>query len=222
MLSTIAFAVYMGVVMGFSMGELYEEDLSKGVPGTVDWLFLVIMPLLGTVMNRTIFGTWQSDGYTKKLALLRVYPIPVGVIVGTRIVQSLLLVVVNTAVVLSLEYTLAPELRNAVSGGDWIEFGVLLAGYSLIVNLAFIWLEMGHSGKRYVQGCFAWIALVTIGVVLAALADVEDYAYEAALRWTASEASLWIWPSALLASAIAVSVGYRIIVRRVGSRSASF
>ena len=222
MLATLGFAVYMGTMMSFIMGDLYGEEVSGRLPYIVDWLYLVMMPILGSVMNRTVFGIWRSDGYTKRLALLRVYPIPIGVIVGARIVQSILLILVSTAVVLSLIYTLSPELRDAVSAGNWINFGILLICYSLISNLFFVWLEIGHSGRIYLLGYFAWLALVTIAVIASDLLGVDDQAFAAALRWTESDVSAAIWPCGLILSSIAIWIGYRWIVGRVGTRSVTF
>ncbi|MFC5531479.1 hypothetical protein [Cohnella yongneupensis] len=222
-LGTLAFSLYMGSVMSINVGQLFSGDeVAVGLRVMVDWLYLVLVPIFGTVMNCTIFSIWRNDLFTKKLAILRAYPIPVSVIVGSRIGQSVVMVVTNIAIALSLQYALAPDLRAAVSGIHWFEFGVILASYSLIVNALYILLEQGYSGKRYVQGYLIWFGIVTAGVIALGLLDSHRHFVTEALGWTESGASPAVVACALLCAGMALALCYRKTVNRIRSRSITF
>ena len=221
MSGTIAITLYMGGFLSLSVDDLFSEEGTAPVfYGLMDWIFLLLMPCLGIVMNRTIFTMWREDTYSKRLAVFRAYPIPASAIVGARFAQFLALASINTAIVMTMAFTLSPDLRNAVSGARWFEFAVLWACYSVIVNAVLALLELGASGKRYVQLWIAWYAFVTVAVVAMTLAGVHPFME--ALRWTGSDASSAIVAVAVVCAALAVRIGYRATVRRVASRSISF
>lgn len=222
MLVTLIFSVYMGVMMSIIVGELYREEELGNVPYFIDWVYLSILPAYGAAMSRTAMSVWRSDAFTKKLAFLRVYPIPASAIVGTRIAQTVIMLLVNIPIFQSITYALSPELREAVSIGNWIEVSMLFLCYSLISNLFFIWLEIGHSGKVYIAGYSIWFVLISIAAFASAMLGIEEQAFGSAISWTASDTSSLIVPCVLICSVLATWIGYRRIARRFVSRSMKF
>ncbi len=221
MSATVVVALYMGSLLSLNLNAMFtDEKMPEGLRGFVDWIYLLLIPCLGMVMNRTIFTTWREDSYTKRLALYRAYPIPPSAVVGSRFTQFLLLVPINTAIAMTLEYAMSSDMRGAVSGVRWFEFAVIWACYSLIVNAAHVLLELGVSGKRYVQGYLVWYGFVTASVVALTLAGIHPFME--VLKWTESEYAPAVVAVAVACAVLAIRAGYRAAVKRIANRSISF
>lgn len=221
MSATVAITLYMGFFLSLSVNDMFSEEGKASVLfGFVDWIFLLLIPCLGMAMSRTIFSMWRDDVHTKRLAVFRAYPIPSSAIVGARFAQFLALAPINTAIAMTMAFTLSPDLRNEVSGARWFEFAVLWACYSLIVNAGLAWLELGFNGKRYVQLYLIWYGFVTLAVAGMTLAGIHPFME--ALGWTDSGFAPAIVAVAVVCAALAVRAGYRATVRRVASRSIAF
>lgn len=221
MSATVVVALYMGSLLSLNLNAMFtDEKIPEGLRGFVDWIYLLLMPCLGMVMNRTIFTMWRDDSYTKRLGLYRAYPIPTSAVVGSRFTQFLILVPVNTTIALALEYAMSPDMRNAVTGVRWFEFAVIWTCYSLIVNAAFVLLELGVNGKRFVQGYLAWYGFITVLVVALTLAGIHPFIE--VLKWTESDYAPASVAIAVACAVLAIRAGYRATIKRIANRSISF
>ena len=217
----LGFALYMGGTMSFNANALFGEDeIPSAFRGIIDWLFLAIMPIMGTCMSRTIFSIWRDDSYTRRIAVLRAYPIPLPVIIGSRIAQSVVMVPVNVTVMLAVIYVVSPDLRDDVSVMRWIASGIIWISYSLIVNAAVIALELGYSGKRYVL-CYL-IGIGTVSAIVVALSWRGVHPFMEVLNGMKSDGAAAIVLGAIGCAAAALWFGYRAAARKIRERSIAF
>lgn len=218
----LGFALYMGATMSFSANGIFGgEDIPSELIGVIDWMFIAIMPIMGTCMSRTIFSIWRDDSYTRRIAVLRAYPIPVPVIIGARIAQSVVMVPFNVTAMLVVIYALSPDLRDEVSLLRWAAFGAIWICYSLIVNAAVVVLELGYSGKRYVL--FYLIGIGTLTAIVIALTLWGVHPFLEVLGWTkqgGGAAALVL--CAIGCAAAALWIGYKTTTRRLRERSIAF
>lgn len=216
-----AFSLYMGATMSFNMNAMFSGgENPDAIAGIIDWLLVAIMPIMGMCMSRTIFSIWRDDSYTKRIAVLRAYPIPLPVIIGSRVVQSVVMIPFNVTVMLGLIYALSPDLREQVPGLRWMVFGILWICYSLIVNALILWLELGHSGRRYVS--FYLIGIVTATAIVIALSWRGIHPFLEVLEWTKLDAAPAIILCAIGCAIAALWLGYRATLRKIRTRSIAF
>ncbi|WP_027085983.1 hypothetical protein [Cohnella panacarvi] len=218
-----AFSVYLGATMSLNANELFDgeaDEIPTALIGIIDWIFLAAMPIMGSCMNRTIFSIWRDDSHTRRMAVLRAYPIPLPVIIGSRIAQSVLLAAINVTAMLALIYALSPDLRDNVSILRWIAFDAMWICYSLIAGSALIWLELGHSGKRYVMTYLIGFGVVTAIVV--AMSWLSIHPFLEVLAWTKLGGSLAIILGLLAVAIAALWIVYRVTIRKIRTRSLAF
>lgn len=218
---TLLFALYMGGVISFSVDEIWgEEEVPRMFNGMIDWIYLTMFPIFGLVMNKSAFGMWRDDYYSKRLAHWRTMPIPVASIVLARFLQSSITLPIIGAVFLLLQYLIAPNLREAVSPLQWLENGIVWFIYAYAVNALYVWFELGFSGKRYVQFYIGFMALMA--VVAGILAWQGIYLFQDVL-WVIDEGYGAALIFGLGIVAIAASwVGYRATINRIRVRSMTF
>ncbi len=218
-----AFSLYMGASMSLNANAMFgseADEIPSALIGIIDWIFLAALPILGSCMNRTIFSIWRDDSHTRRMAVLRAYPIPLPVIIGSRIAQSVVLAAINVTAMLMLIYALSPDLRDNVSIARWIAFDAMWICYSLIVGSALIWLELGHSGRRYVLSYLIGFTIVTAIVVAMSWLSVHPFAK--VLAWTELDGAPAILTGLLSAAAGALWIAYRVTIRKIRTRSLPF
>lgn len=217
------FALYIGATMSLNANALFgseADEIPSALIGIIDWMFLAIMPIMGSCMNRTIFSIWRDDSHTRRMAVLRAYPIPLPVIIGSRIAQSVMLAAINVTAMLTLIYVLSPDLRDNVSILRWMAFDAMWICYSLIVGSALIWLELGHSGKRYVLTYL--IGFVIVSAIVITMSWQSVHPFMEVLAWTELNGSPVILLGLIAAAIAALWIGYRVTIRRTRTRSLAF
>jgi len=218
-----AFALYIGATMSLNANALFGSEADKvpsAIIGIIDWMFLAIMPIMGSCMNRTVFSIWRDDSHTRRMAVLRAYPIPLPVVIGSRVMQTVLLTTINVTAMLALIYALSPDLRDNVSIVRWIVFDAMWICYSLIVGSVLIWLELGHSGKRYVL--IYLIGFVIVSAIVITMSWLSVHPFTEVLAWTELAGAPAILLGLLAAAAAALWIGYRVTIRKIRTRSLAF
>lgn len=219
--ATLVFALYLGGVISFTIdGLLGEEEIPVSLTGFVDWMYLTMFPCFGLLMNKSVFAMWRDDVYTKRIAHWRSMPIPLSAIIKTRILQSVIMLPVIGGAFILLQYTLAPELRDSVTLGQWFTAGLLWLCFAFIVNAVYIYMELGNNGKRYT---LIYLGLMVVTAILVCLLTWQSvHLFSEVLRISKSDqAPVWIIFLVLLAI-IANWVGYHLTLRRVRARSITF
>ncbi|RED64738.1 hypothetical protein [Cohnella lupini] len=219
---TLIFAVYLGAIISLNLDGLYGgyDQEPRAVNGITDWLYLTMFPIFGLVMNKSAFGMWRDDYYSKRLAHWRTMPIPIRAIVQARLLQSMLTIPISGTIFLVLQYAMAPHFRDAVSPAQWLVHGLIWGIYALIGNAYYVWLELGFSAKKYVVLYFGYMALTSILSIV--LAWQKIYLFQGILRLIADGyGGVMILGLAIIAG-LATWGGYRATIRRIKSRSMTF
>jgi hypothetical protein len=179
-----------------------------------------MFPIFGLVMNKSAFGMWRDDYYSKRLAHWRTMPIPIRAIVQARLLQSMLTIPISGTIFLVLQYAMAPHFQDAVSPAQWLEHGLIWGLYALIGNAYYVWLELGFSAKKYVVLYFGFMAVTSIVSIV--LAWQKIYLFQGILRLIADGyGGVMILGLAIIAG-LATWGGYRATIRRIKSRSMTF
>lgn len=216
----VLFALYMGTIIGGLLDSAWAEGGASRYLGWVtDWLYLFGLPMFGCTMNRTIFSYWKKDFISKRLSHLRTLPIPVGEMASSRLLLAFVSMLVAGGLFFVSQYAVSPALRSVVAPGEWLAFAVTWLCYGLIANSAYLYLEMGFSGKVYVVTHL--IISVGLGTVTALLAWRGLSLHDEALHAVAAEPLLV--PIAAAATAGAALYAMRLtVVRRMNRRSYTF
>lgn len=217
---TLVFALYVGGFLSLPIDDMLKEAEAPAVLiGTTDWIYLTMFPCFGMVMNKTVFAMWRDDFYTKRLAYFRTMPIPLSAIIQFRIIQSVIMLVLIGSVFLLLQYLLSPSLREAASLSQWFTAGLVWLFFSILVNAAYTYLELGFNGKRYAQMYLAM--MLGLAIVVSLLTWQEIHLFLEVLQLAKSDFALgWVALFMLLAIAGAW-LGYRLTLERVRRRSIS-
>ncbi|RKP52883.1 hypothetical protein D7Z26_14095 [Cohnella endophytica] len=215
---TFLFALYIGAVLSLSINDLVGGDEApQYYHGMIDWIYVTMLPVFGTVMNKSAFGMWRDDFYSKRLAHWRTMPIPIASIVQIRYLQVGCSLPIIGACFFFLQYVVSPHLREAVTPLQWGACGLAWLVYAFAVNSLFVWLELGFDGKRYVIGYLGYMALMA--AVCALLAWQKVYVFESVLKLV-NDGYVWqLFLVTTVAASIATGAGYRTTVKRIRSRS---
>ncbi|WP_123043209.1 hypothetical protein [Cohnella candidum] len=220
MLFTFLFALYCGGMTGVSLNELLSDPAgSSGMFVMVDWMYLMVFPAFGLLMNRTAFKISRDDVYTKKIAHWRTMPIPLQTIVKARMLNALLMVPIIGLAFLLLQYGVSSALRDRMSLVGWLAAGFVWMCYAFAMNAVLIWLELGCSGKRYVWYYWGFVAACMIVSAILAFGGVH-LVRETMIQIDAGH--YYILPAGLAIAAAALYAGYRLTLKRMRERSYVF
>jgi hypothetical protein len=222
MLFTLLFAVYGGLICGFTLDSIIrnEETIEIRVLDVItDSMYLMVFPVFGQLMNSTAIFVMRSDIYSKKLAHWRTMPIPLKTIVSARWLNAVLLSIVNGLVYQLMQFAVSPAIREQLSWAGWLGAGFVWFGYSLAIQAAIIWMEMGVSGRRYVV--FYWVFVGCCLLLAGALRLFDVKLVRAVMGELQAGHYFWLAASAAVAAA-AMIAGYRLTLRRLRERSYVF
>ncbi|TVY01268.1 hypothetical protein [Cohnella terricola] len=222
MLLTLLFACYLGTMSSFTVDSLLrgEEGVPRALYGVLDWMYLTMFPTFGLMMNKSAWGMWRDDTYSKRLALWRAMPIPVASIVKARLLQSFVGIPIIGTVFMLLQYSLAPFLRETVSPVQWAENGLVWICYSFAAVSFYVWAELGFSGKIYCLFYFGYIAVTAILSVVFTLNGI--YLFQEVLGVIERGYGGALIAGMTLVAAIAIWVAHRTTVNRIRTRSLTF
>jgi len=222
MLLTLLFAGYLGTIGSLTADSLLsgDDEVPRTLYGMFDWIYLAMFPSFGLVMNKSAWGMWRDDTYSKRLALWRAMPIPVASIVKARMLQSMVGIPIAGTVFMLLQYSLAPNLRKAVAPFQWAENGLVWIFYAFVGVAFLIWAESGFSGKQYCLFYFGYIAVTAIIPIV--LTWNEIYVFREVLGVIERGYGGALIAGLALAAAIAIWIGHRMTVDRIRTRSLTF
>ncbi|OMF32254.1 hypothetical protein BK133_14625 [Paenibacillus sp. FSL H8-0548] len=207
--------VMIGYVLLFTVPLI--NDVVQGEEGgmatwAADFIYLTILPCLGFVMNQTMMRYWKEDTYTKKLGQWRTLPISSKQIALGRIIQLTIVLFLSQLVFFTLQFLFVRGMGADIDAGSFILYGLFWFGYSLTMAIAYVYWEVGHSGKTYFLFNFIYIIVLLVislcltlfkigNVVVTTLNEIESG------NW-------WITLAVIAVSAVAFWVG----VNRIGNR----
>lgn len=218
-LISVLFALYFTTIYS---GVSYAPDVGRAatrlLSGMRDWIYLFGLPLLGNLMNRTIFGYWKDDPFTRRIAHWRTMPIPLRAIATARQAQSVLMIAVSGSLFIAVPCLLNPSW---MTGGDanWISAGIVWIAYGMIVQTGYIYLELGFSGKTFVIWYLGYCVILAGVSVVLAWQNVSLFRESFKL----ADAQPYLVPAAAVAIALAaMRFGLGRTVERMRNRSYTF
>ncbi len=219
-LVTFLFACYFGIIFsGSAIDPLDRSGAARFYDGVRDWVYLFGFPLFGSMMNRTIFGYWRDDPFTRRIAHWRTMPIPLSAIVGARYAQAVLMTAVVGSGFIALQYAIHWGFRERVELSEWVAAGFVWVAYGFVIQSAYILLELGFAGKTFVKWYLGYSIVLALLCVLLAWQDVSVFDEVLA----ASTARPLVWPAvALVAAVAALWTGSRLTLRQMQRRRYTF
>jgi hypothetical protein len=138
--------------------------------------FLILMLILTQAFFSWEYMSWENDRMSARLAFLRLLPIPLEVIVGSRMIRLISAAVLNVpAFFLPLWFLGDWE----IGPGSYVGFVLFWTGMSTLATGYALCMEMARSLRRYVLTNFGIMAVLIPLVVYLGLAhDVW------AVRWS--------------------------------------
>ncbi|MFD2330426.1 hypothetical protein ACFSR7_14345 [Cohnella sp. GCM10020058] len=217
---TAVFALYVGTIISALVDDRFSgSGVSRYLSGMADWLYTFTIPAFGCAMNRTMFAYWRGDVFTKRLSHWRTMPIPVARMASARMLLAGTTLAAIGAIFFTVQYLLAPALRERVSPGEWAAAAAVWLCYGLIMNAVILYLEMGFNGRTYVKSYLTiclLLGLISLG------AAWQGFSLVGELLDSVREAPILLPAGTALIAAIALYVMRRAIVKRMESRSYTF
>lgn len=208
---TVLFCLYLALITTAAYND--EEKIMSWL---LDMIFIVTFPSLAFVMNKTTMRFWRDDTHTNKLAEWRTLPIPLTHLVIGRLLQLVIVQTLALTIFFTIQYLLVDRLHDRISVGAYILFALFWYFYALSMAVAYVYWEIGHTGKAYALFCYisvvvfvlvsALIGLAKAGIVLGLLDEVEKG------HW-------WYTAAAFAVCLITLYFGYTIIKRRLKHRN---
>jgi hypothetical protein len=220
-LVTFLFALYTGGFSSFSVNALVGgEEIPRFMAGIVDWMYLMVLPVFGTIMNKTIFATWRDDVYSKRIAHWLTMPIPPSAIVQVRILQTAIMLPAISLVFFLFQYVLAPELRANVPVTNWLETSVIWMCYSFVISAVYGLAEFGYNGKLYVKVCLGHMLITA--VISIVLTSMDVHLFQAVIDFSRNGNMAVLVGASVMLAVLATWFGYRATLARLRTRSLTF
>lgn len=211
---------FIGYILLFSI-PLFLDSMAESETDSLSWLtdfiYLSLMPCLGFVLNNTMMNYYKKDSFSRKLAYLRTLPITPQQIALGRLIQLTIVLFAAQFLFFAAQYVILYFSSVDIKLGDFALYALFWFGYSLTIATAYVYWEMGHSGKIYLVVCIV-ISILFLGIA-------------AAISWlgagnivigTLEEIEEGKWWIALITPAIcalSLSFGYRLLTNRIQKRN---
>jgi hypothetical protein len=215
---TLIFFSYMALVQAPLLNDLFGEEMSRASLFAVDFVYLVTIPNLGFIMNKTIFKFWKEDPYTKKLMMWRTMPISLDQIVIGRLLQLVITILPIWFFYFLLQYVVTSSIRTQLNVGEYINYALFGLGCSVVFAVTYVFLEQGFPGKVYfvyclsyivLYGCIIWLLWTQHISIILSIVNAADHG-----NWRLTIV-------ALLAAVVMLAAGKAAIHKRLRSRNLS-
>lgn len=216
-LFTLLFVGYLLLFTVPLLNDVVDGELGGMASWATDFIYLTVLPCLGFVLNQTMIGCLKNNSYTKKMAHWRTLPISSKQIALGRIIQLTIVLFMAQLIYFSVQFFLLRNMGADISAGHFAVYGLFWFGYSLTVAVAYVYWELGHSGKIYFYFNLLYIVVLLVisfclmmfklgNVVVTSLHAIEN-------------GSWWVALAALAFSAAAVVIGINRIENRLDNRT---
>lgn len=165
----LLFALFLGLMFGVLLnGYTRDPEAANMNDLLVDYLLIAVLPVMGTTFSRE-YLSWSSlkkDPFLKRLGFLRMWPIPLSVIVWSRLIYSLISYVAGTLALFAAMTFVG--WTGYVSQWGLPLYGFFLLfwfGYGLALSGLFTCLEFGIRFKTYTVISFILIIFLFGGLI---------------------------------------------------------
>ncbi|RCW48917.1 hypothetical protein [Paenibacillus prosopidis] len=215
-LITLAFIIYLLI---FSI-PLFTADLegeSNPFTWATDFIYLSLLPCLGFVFNKTMMGYWKNDTYTKKMAQWRTMPISSKQIALGRLIQLTIVLFIAQLIFFTLQYSVLYMNHVNIPVLDFVMYGLFWFCYSLALATAYVYWEIGHTGKTYFLMNF--ICIFGFLVITICLAVFKAGNIVVTSLHVIENGNWWIVLAVLAVTVAALFIGKNRMVERLEKRS---
>lgn len=186
-----AFAgLYTGVMLMDSAQTGAVDRVFKQLTG--EWVMLAMLSSLGFVFTKEYFNYYKKNAFTRRLAYFRKLPIT-----NREIVAARYMVFSVTLPFMSIMFYLPFYLMIHYGGGITLQqfLGALpiWLGISVLLGAAFLHLELGVSGRKYLV--ITMISMLIVLLLLIALGMAGIHLYSGSLYLSEHYK---LWPGLLL------------------------
>lgn len=194
----------------------FDGDYPKVMTWLLDIVFIATFPSLAFVMNQTTFKFWRNDMFTGKLSEWRTMPIPLSHLALGRLLQLGIVLAPVMVLFFITQYFLVPDMKETYSVGVYIQFGLFWFFYALGTAVAYVYWEIGYSGKAYSIFCYSSLTVFLILVLAFKLAGIDIVmgvlGELQAQHW-------WYTAGALAFCILSLITGFSLIVKRLRTRN---
>ncbi|MEK3732184.1 hypothetical protein MKX64_06985 [Paenibacillus sp. FSL M8-0334] len=188
---TLLFTLYMVLVTGITIGQQFE-DLGNVFP-FVDFILFFYVPMMSLWFSRRSFRYLNEDSYTQMLYYYRTLPIPVPVIVYSRLIMGLMAFLFNGLIYYGSIYLISPATRAIMDIPSYLAFVGIWQGIGFLVSGFYIYWEFMVSGKAYFHRALLLILITSIAVVSMSMMGFSLFKFsaESAMRWKLLSPVMW-------------------------------
>lgn len=204
----------------FFSGLLLHGHLSGEFIWRMNWgldlAYFSMVPLLGFLMDPTMFRYRKEDTYSRKLAEWQTMPISVGQIVAGRMMLYIAVLFIDCVLYFGAQYAAIEELRDTLGPAGFALNLLTWFGFGVVAGSLLIFMELGVSGRFYYNFCIFFIFFMgIISLFITAFhGNLVLHAIEAAAERNVLTAAV-----SMVAAAAAVIGFGALLHRRIHKRS---
>ncbi|MDQ0112264.1 hypothetical protein [Paenibacillus harenae] len=217
---SIITVAFIGYLLLFSV-PLFLESMTERETDSMSWLtdfiYLSLLPCLGFVLNNTMMNYYKKDSYSRKLAYLRTLPITPQQIALGRLIQLTLVLFAAQLIFFAAQYVIIYFSFVEIDLGDFALYALFWFGYSLTIAMAYVYWEIGHSGKVYFAACI--VTAILFLAIAAAVSWLGEGNIVIGTLGAIEEGKWWIALITPVICAITLPFGYRVLTNRLLKRS---
>lgn len=212
--------VFIAYILLFSVPSFEQSlrgDRDVMTSWATDFIYILILPLLGFVMNQSMFNYWKYNSYTKKMAQWRTMPISAKQIAIGRLIQMTIILFTAQLIFFSSQYILVSAMGSKILLLDFGLYALLWFGYSLMVAVSYIYWEIGYSGKMYFMVSMLYCAVILILTIGLGALKFGNLVFNS-LEYI-QQGHWWISIVGLVIGIAALLVGVKQLEKRLDKRS---
>ncbi|USB33763.1 hypothetical protein [Paenibacillus sp. YPG26] len=173
LLWNIVFMLYMGFMTSLLFTP-ENRDLTDSVP---DFMMLLVIPFTGFMFCKRGFRYLMDDSYTQMLFYYRTLPIPLNVVMRSRVIQVLFALLFNNLIFFGFLLLVNYSYWSELSTVGYISFALTWVGYALLMTGSYIYFEYLKRGVIYM-----WASMI-VNALVATLAFVVYMNGGNLIRW---------------------------------------
>ncbi|MBD2868462.1 hypothetical protein [Paenibacillus arenilitoris] len=216
-LFTFAFVLYMLLFSVPLFIDNWEGEASRRFAWATDFIYLSLLPCLGFIFNKTMASYWKNDAYTKKMAQWRTMPISSRQIALGRLIQMAAVLLASQLLFFLLQYVILRLSGVELSPVSFILYALFWFFYSITMATAYVYWEIGHTGKIYLIVNFIYIFLFLLVTTALTMFKSGNIIVNSLLA--IEDGNWWIVLAALAAAVAAVFIGVNRMENRLEKRS---
>ncbi|WP_036718678.1 hypothetical protein [Paenibacillus sp. JCM 10914] len=181
--------------MGFAASTAFNVDWANPERSAkvLDFLMVIVAPMLGFIFNRRSFHYINNDTYTRMLVFYRTIPVPAAAIFASRMILAVTAFAINSVIFFTIVYLLAPQLRSSVELTSYVAVAFSWIGIGLFLTGFYVYWENMVNGKAYLRNYTILTVIVVASCFALSLAgySTSQFIVDAAMKWHLLSPVMW-------------------------------